>query len=151
MEDRDHCRVCGEKCHADAPRGLCPACLLRAGLAGGAPAEGDQDWNDMPDTTAVDVAVGVGGDIRRGRAGEELAESLAGIPRVHLRDAEPFTQARAGGPPLVCGDARPIRPPFPAPTARRGRPRRHGRSSSRARHATAARPGRQGPARAASR
>jgi RNA polymerase sigma-70 factor, ECF subfamily len=35
MEDRDRCRECGEKRPADAPGGLCSACLLRAGLAAG--------------------------------------------------------------------------------------------------------------------
>ena len=33
MNDRESCRVCGEKRPADAPAGLCPACLLKAGLA----------------------------------------------------------------------------------------------------------------------
>ena len=46
MEDRDRCRECGEKRPADAPGGLCPACLLRAGLAGGAPVEEDRHWHD---------------------------------------------------------------------------------------------------------
>src|SRR5436305_292816 len=43
MEDRDRCRECGEQRPADAPGGLCPACLLRVGSAGGAPAEVDRD------------------------------------------------------------------------------------------------------------
>ncbi len=91
MEDRDRCRDCGEKRPADAPGGLCPDCLLRAGLAVGAPAEGDQDWHDVPDTAAErassssSVATSAPGALAR------LAETLAHVPRVHLRDTEPFT------------------------------------------------------------
>jgi len=33
MSDRENCRLCGEKRPADAPSGLCPACLLKAGMA----------------------------------------------------------------------------------------------------------------------
>src|SRR4029453_10294808 len=49
--------------------GLCSACLLRAALAGGAPAEGN------PSTLA------------------RLAKTLADVPRVHLRDDEPFSDS----------------------------------------------------------
>ena len=52
MEDQDRCRDCGEKLPADAPAGLCPACLLRAGSSGSPPAEGEQGWHDAPDTAA---------------------------------------------------------------------------------------------------
>src|SRR5690242_14734161 len=69
MEDPDRCRECGAKRPADAPGGLCPACLLRAALAGGAPAEGN------PSTLA------------------RLAKTLADVPRVHLRDDEPFSDS----------------------------------------------------------
>ena len=55
-----------------------------------------------------------------------LAETLADIPRVHLRDTEPFT----GPGPLVAASSpempAPGRPPYPAPAPRRDRPRRHG-------------------------
>ena len=65
MEDQDRCRECGEKRPADAPGGLCSACLLQAGLAGGAPGDGNS------------------GALAR------LAETLVDVPRVHLRDDEP--------------------------------------------------------------
>ena len=111
MEDRDRCRDCGEKRPADAPGGLCPACLLRAGLAGGAPAEADHDCHDVSDTIPKGAsslaATSAPGALAR------LAESLADIPRVHLRDAEPFTD-----PGSV------VRPPpaeMPDPSERRDR------------------------------
>ena len=50
MEHR--CRECGEERSVDVPGGMCPACLRRADLAGGTPAEADQDWHDSPDRTA---------------------------------------------------------------------------------------------------
>jgi hypothetical protein len=43
MNDRDCCRGCGAKRPSDAPAGLCPACLLKAGLL----AEGSR----LPDVT----------------------------------------------------------------------------------------------------
>jgi hypothetical protein len=91
MEDRDRCRDCDEKRPADAPGGLCPACVLRAGLAGGAPAEGDQDWHDMPDTTAEGASPSSWAATSAPGALARLAETLADIPRVHLSDTEPFT------------------------------------------------------------
>jgi len=66
MEDQDRCLECGAKRPADAPDGLCAACRLRAALAGGAPADGN------PSTLS------------------RLAKTLADVPRVHLRDDEPF-------------------------------------------------------------
>ena len=89
MEDRDRCRDSGEKPPADLRVGLCPDCLLRAGVAGGAPAEGEPGWHDLPDTTAEGAsslaATSAPGALAR------LTETLAEIPRVHLRDTEPFT------------------------------------------------------------
>ncbi len=88
MAARDRCQDCGDKLPADTSGGLCPACLLRAGSAGGAPAEGDR--HDPPDTTAAGAsrsslsATSAPGSLAR------LAETLADIPRVHLREAEPF-------------------------------------------------------------
>ena len=34
MDEQDCCRGCGQKRPSDAPSGLCPACLLKAGLLG---------------------------------------------------------------------------------------------------------------------
>lgn len=89
MEDQDRCRECGAKRPADAPGGLCSACLLRAGLAGGAP------------------AVGNPGALAR------LAETLVNVPRVHLRDDEPFGDSE----PVV----RPASPEMPVPSERLAR------------------------------
>src|SRR5262245_10297959 len=69
MEDRDRCRECGAKRPAEAPDGLCAACRLRTALAGGVPAEGHP------------------GALAR------LAETLVNVPRVHLRDEEPFNDS----------------------------------------------------------
>ena len=113
MEDRDRCRDCGEKRPADAPGGLCPACLLRAGLAGGAPAEGDRDWHDEPDTTAAGASPSSLAATSAPGALARLAETLADIPRVHLRDTEPFT----GPGPVV----RPSSAEMPDPSDRLAR------------------------------
>jgi tetratricopeptide (TPR) repeat protein len=92
MGDRDRCRDCGAKRAADLPGGLCPDCLLRAGLAGGAPAEGDQDWHDVPETAAEQASPSSLAATSAPSALARLAETLAHIPRVHLRDdTEPFT------------------------------------------------------------
>ena len=66
MEDPDRCRECGEKRPAGAPGELCSACLLRAGVADGAPADANLS------------------------ALARLAKTLAQVPQVHLRDDEPF-------------------------------------------------------------
>ena len=112
MEDRDRCRDCGEKRPADAPGGLCPACLLRAGLAGGAPAEEDQDSarrarGDCGGAPSSLAATSAPSTLAR------LAETLADIPRVHLRDTEPFT----GPGPVV----RPSSAEMPDPSDRLAR------------------------------
>src|SRR5262245_5072651 len=98
MEDRDRCRNCGKKRPADAPGGLCPDCLGRASLAGGAPAERDQDWHDVPDTTADGASPSLLAATAAPGALVRLAETVADIPRVQLRDTEPFT-----GPAPVVG------------------------------------------------
>ena len=43
MDELDCCRGCGAKRPADAPSGLCPACLLKAGLLG--------EGSELPDET----------------------------------------------------------------------------------------------------
>jgi serine/threonine-protein kinase len=97
MEDGDRCRVCGEKLPADAPAGLCPACLVRAGVAVGAPAEGEQELRDVPDATAVLTSPTSLATTSAPGALARLAQTVADIPRVHLREAEPF----AGSRPVV--------------------------------------------------
>ena len=44
-DELDHCRGCGAKRPADAPPGLCPACLLKAGLLG--------EGSVLPDVTII--------------------------------------------------------------------------------------------------
>jgi eukaryotic-like serine/threonine-protein kinase len=77
MDDKDRCRRCGEKRPLDAPSGLCPACLLKAGLL----AEGSQ----LPDVT-----------ITFGPASSSVlaafGEAFGNIPPVLLRDAESITE-----------------------------------------------------------
>src|SRR4051794_22134056 len=97
MEDRDRCREGGEKRASDGTGGLCPGCLLRAELAGGAPAEGGQVRHDVPETTAGGASLSSMAATTAPGVLARLAETLADIPRVHLRDAEPPT----GPGPLV--------------------------------------------------
>ena len=78
MDDRGRCRGCGEERPADAPIGLCPACLLKAGL------------DDGPDLTVTLGPVDPG-------SLASLAGSLGGIPHVLLRDTDPGT----GPDPLI--------------------------------------------------
>ena len=77
MDERNCCRGCGEKRPADAPAGLCPACLLKAGLLG----EGSQ----LPDVS-----------ITFGPASSSLlaafGEAFGNIPPVLLRDADSITE-----------------------------------------------------------
>ena len=76
MSDAESCRVCGEKRPADAPAGLCPACLLKAGLAAK-----DSKLEDVtilfgPASSSVVAAFG---------------EAFGKIPPVLLRDADSVT------------------------------------------------------------
>jgi tetratricopeptide (TPR) repeat protein len=111
VADRDRCRECGEKLRADVPGGLCPDCLPRAGVTAGAWVEGER--HDVPDATAAWArasslaATSAPGTLAR------LAETLADIPRVHLRDMEPFT----GPGPVV----RPRSAEMPEPSDRLAR------------------------------
>jgi serine/threonine-protein kinase len=93
MEDRDRCRDCGEKVPADAPGELCPACRLRADMAGGAPANGDHDWHGVPDARAEGASPPSLPATSAPSALARLAETLTltDIPHVHLRDTEPLT------------------------------------------------------------
>src|SRR5262245_63588646 len=93
MEDRDRCRECGEQRPADAPGGLCPACLLRAASAADAPAEVDRDRHrhDAPETIAVGASPSSLAATSEPGALARLAETLADVPRVHLRDDEPLS------------------------------------------------------------
>ena len=98
MDGLDCCRGCGEKRPADAPSGLCPACLLKAGLLG----EGSQ----LPDVT-----------ITFGPASSSVlasfGEAFGNIPPVLLRDADSSTDP---GPVI-----RPSSPEIPDPAERSAR------------------------------
>jgi len=76
MDGLDCCRGCGEKRPADAPSGLCPACLLKAGLLG--------EGSVLPDVT-----------ITFGPASSSVlasfGEAYGNIPQVLLRDADSST------------------------------------------------------------
>ncbi len=74
MKNNDsRCRGCGQERPADAPGGLCPTCLLRAGLDRAEP--GSHELT----VTLGPVAPGVLTD---------LAKSLGGLPRILLRDTD---------------------------------------------------------------
>jgi eukaryotic-like serine/threonine-protein kinase len=111
MEDRERCRVCGEDRPADAPGGLCAACRLQVGLAGGVPAEGDRNRHDVPDATAQWASPSsMAATSAPGAPSARLAETLADIPQVHLRD----TDAVTGPGPVV----RPASAEMPDPSDR---------------------------------
>ncbi len=76
MKDRDCCRGCGAKRPADAPSGLCPACLLKAGLLG--------DGSRLPDVT---ITFGPASSSVLASFGEAFGK----IPPVLLRDADSGT------------------------------------------------------------
>src|SRR5262245_50025641 len=93
MEHRDRCRICGEERPADAPGGLCPACRRRVESAGGASAEGDRNRHDLPETISVGASPSSLAATCEPGALARLAETLADVPRVHLRDDEPFSDS----------------------------------------------------------
>ena len=76
MNETDCCRVCGQKRPADAPSGLCPTCLLKAGLA-------------VHDSEMEDVT------ILFGPASSSVLQAFGAaygkIPPVLLRDADSVT------------------------------------------------------------
>ncbi len=79
MSERPTCPDCGEALPPGSPRGLCPRCLLRAGLRSGT---GSVPRPDGPAAT---------GDVRPTEGGGVLATLAAAngsIPRVVLRDTD---------------------------------------------------------------
>jgi hypothetical protein len=85
MEDRNRCRECGVKLSADAAGGLCPTCRQCADLASGARTQADRIRHVVPDTIAESFAV-----TSAPGALENLAETVAAIPRVQLRETRLF-------------------------------------------------------------
>ena len=110
MDDGDRCRGGGAKRPPDAPSGLCPACLLKAGLL----AEGSR----LPDVT---ITFGPASSSVLASFGEAFGQ----IPPVLLRDANSVTDP---GPVI-----QPSSPEIPDPGDRSARlqlfgeiARRHG-------------------------
>ena len=99
MADQDRCRGCGKKRPTDAPGGLCPACLLRAGQTG--------------DDSAGSAAVLTAGLTTGSGVLATLSATLGAVPRMLLRDTEPVTgpgpMVRPGSPEM------PGRAPIAAP------------------------------------
>ena len=142
MSREDACPDCGAPLPADAPRGLCPHCLMGAALSR-ATVEGP--GSDAEVTVSFEP---VGS--RRGRDAGRPGRDAGRLPRVLLRD----TEARPALDPVV----QPASPEMPgpadrrpAPALRRDRPRRHGRRPQGPRRRPRPRPGRQGPPGAAPR
>jgi serine/threonine-protein kinase len=94
MEVGDRCRECGRKLPADAREGLCPDCQEQASLAAGAPAQGDQGGRDVNETIAEEAARLPEALTSAPSALATLSQTLAFVPRVHLREPEPVTSAR---------------------------------------------------------
>jgi hypothetical protein len=78
MDDKTCCWGCGQKRPDDAPGGLCPACLIRAGHEG-----------TGKHTHEVTVSFGPAFSSTFSR----LPESLGGLPQVLLRDTDPSSDS----------------------------------------------------------
>src|SRR4029077_17505201 len=76
--DHENCRVCGQKRPADAPSGLCPACMLKAGLV----AEGSKPGG--PQRDSLTILFGPASSSVLAAFGEEFGK----IPPILLRDAD---------------------------------------------------------------
>jgi eukaryotic-like serine/threonine-protein kinase len=99
MDNGNRCRGCGVTRPSDAPGGLCPACLLKAGLGGDRSVSHEVSVFIGPVTTGVLAS---------------LAESVGGIPPVLLRDD---TDPEIGPGPIV----QPGSPEMPDPANRSAR------------------------------
>ena len=86
MADDRRCPRCGKPLPPDVPAGICPACLLRAGLETGLRAAPLDDSNDGEVTFGFEPT-------NPGRVLETLARSIGSIPRVLLPDTAPTTRA----------------------------------------------------------
>lgn len=73
MSVAENCQVCGKKRPADGPAGLCPACLLKAGLAAKDSKLDDVTFLFGPASSSIVAAFG---------------EAFGKMPRVLLRDAD---------------------------------------------------------------
>jgi serine/threonine-protein kinase len=88
MVDRDRCQFCGEALPADSAEGVCRVCGMRAVGAGETPTIEFRDGHTvgntdpMPTFPSSQTATSAPGTLSR------LAETIAVIPRVSLRDPE---------------------------------------------------------------
>jgi eukaryotic-like serine/threonine-protein kinase len=98
MNDSEKCRVCGQTRPADAPSGLCPACLLRAGLAAEGAGSDDLTIVFGPASSSVFATIG---------------EEFARVPPILLRDADSTAEPE----PVI----RPTSDEIPAPSQRSAR------------------------------
>src|SRR5437867_1279652 len=98
MDELDCCRGCGRKRPSDAPSGLCPACLLKAGLLG-----------EDSELQRVTITFGPASSSVLAAFGEAFGR----IPPVLLRDVDSVTDP---GPVI-----RPSSPEIPDPAGRSAR------------------------------
>src|SRR5437868_2768053 len=93
------CPKCGQALAADAPQGLCPACLVRGAL------DSDPNLTTGPDSGQLLPA---GGSVL-----QALRASLPAVPQVQLREPadEPLTPVNLSGSAELPADA----PPTAAP------------------------------------
>jgi serine/threonine-protein kinase len=99
MDDLNRCPACGHPRPADAPAGLCPVCLLRAG-------RDDGTWTGVPERHELTVSLAPASS----SVLAHLAATLGGLPRVLLRDTDPGEEPS----PVV----QPTSPEMPAPDQR---------------------------------
>ena len=102
MDEPSRCRGCGKPRPSDAPAGLCPVCLLKAGQA-------DSGLSCELDRLELTVSLAPA----RSSAFANLAESLGGLPRILLIDTDPGEDAS----PLI----KPRSPEMPAASDRTDR------------------------------
>jgi serine/threonine protein kinase len=98
MDQRNHCRGCGTERPSDAPSGLCPACLLKAGMLG--------DGSKIPELT---ITFGPASSSVLARFGEAFGK----IPPILLRDTDSINDPS----PVI----RPSSPEIPEPAERSAR------------------------------
>ena len=114
MPDARTCPDCGSALPPRAPEGLCPRCLLRAGLGG--------DSLALDRTGEVAATVELAAEAHGGGVLATIAASLGPVPRVLLRDTDLGPEPPLVRPGAEAGDRR----LGPLPDRRRDRPRRHG-------------------------
>jgi serine/threonine-protein kinase len=77
MNEPNLCRACGNPRPADAPAGLCPICMLRAGWADGTATGARQDHDVTVSLAPASSSVLA-----------DVAATLGGLPRILLRDTD---------------------------------------------------------------